>query len=95
MVDNIKPTTPVILIDDNIADHLQEDEVLLLPGKMTIKRKNDKYIAKYKMNEILVDHIKSKVASGGGKASKADKALLNMLSIPKLSLRGKAGVFYR
>jgi hypothetical protein len=58
---------PFILIDEKISGRLHEQEILMLPGHINVKKKNDNIKATYEMNKLFLDIVsKSDKVSGGG-----------------------------
>jgi hypothetical protein len=90
---------PYVVVNDKIADYLQEDEIVLLPGVIKVESHANKICGKYEMYNILVNNLKGRTEAGqkGGKAgfTKQNKDLAELLGIPRLSLRNKVAIFYR
>ena len=75
-----------IQIDSSISSHLQESEILLLPGKVTISRESNTNYCIYECNMDLVNMYKSLPGTGGG---------LEADDIPMIDLADKLFVWYR
>jgi len=89
-VDDLPDDTPYVIIDQSLADHLVEKEVLLMPGKLTIVKGSHKhFIVTYKPSKIFISMFKNPLMMGG-----TDSPLANEV-IPNIDLRRKYAVFYR
>lgn len=79
-------TVPYVIIDENISEHLREEEVLLLPGTLYITTSKK---CKYKPNMQLIDiYRNASMAGGGHNMIAADSAM-------DIELAGKIIVWYR
>lgn len=61
----LPPNTPFLLIDESIAEHLAEQEVLFLPGKITLKKSSKDIKAVYEMDRFILEIVKEKQDGGG------------------------------
>lgn len=81
-----------LIVDDKVADHLQQDEVLFLPGQIEFVKKQNRIYALYKQNEMFLSMV------GEMKGGKYDVAQTTKVEIPKtafIDLTGKLVVWYR
>ena len=76
--------TKFVIINDKLRDDLLEDEILFLPGKITLKKIDNHIISEYKMNEELIN--KYKTQSGGA---------TDNFTIPDILLKNKLIIWYR
>jgi len=85
-VNSIPLDTKVVIIDDRIEMYLQESEVLLMPGKITIvNEKNTKYEPDISLINSYLKAPTPTIKMLGGGAFK----------IPNIKIEGKLLVFYR
>jgi hypothetical protein len=86
---------PFVIIDESIADYLSEDEVLLLPGTITLEKKEKNMHAMYNMNEEFVKHFSTK---SGGTTNTPMQSLSTLVEIPLTHLTNlcsKYVIWYR
>jgi hypothetical protein len=83
-VSDLPTNVPFILINHKVADYLDEEEVVFLPGKININKSGLKARWKPKLN--LIEKCKAKEMQGG----RVDK-----IKVPKHDLRGRIVVFWR
>lgn len=92
-VDQLPNDVPFVLIDDTIAEYLQEDEVLLLPGKISLENKDNYIKATYRMNKDFIKHFGS--SSRGGFALSGGMANVEIPPNAFIDLCGKYVIWYR
>lgn len=101
-ISKLPENTAFVLINEDVADHLHEREILLLPGNITINKKSPSsgnIKANYTMNPLIVNIYHELITphSAGGLDGGGD--LLSELAKPKMlkltDMRGVYVVWYR
>jgi len=87
---------PFIILDDRIADHLHEKEVLFLPGEVTTQKKSKGLLkSTYTMHPFVLEVKKSMELRGGsGNESELYEEIIKEPDT-NIDLRGKYVVWYR
>ena len=96
-VSHLPSGVPFVWIDNTIADHLHEKEVLFLPGKITTHGLNSsgEIKASYEMNPIIKDMYMSIVASEGKQSGGTGRSEKIPIKPHQIDLRGKYVIWYR
>lgn len=78
---------PFVIIDDTICDYMHENEVLLLPGTITM---TSNVKGAYNVDKDVYEYMTQLTQGGGGEVNWTE-----LLSIPNIDLKGKYVVWWR
>jgi hypothetical protein len=81
-----------VILDDKIADHLQEQEILFLPGKIYFRYINGQMYGSYKPNELLLSMV-GEMKGGDYDENKGTNVVIPNTAF--IDLTGKLIVWYR
>jgi hypothetical protein len=96
-IDKLEDDCPMLIIDETMADHLHESEVLFLPGTITIVNNKNNVSASYKMNQKVVNqYIAAQVSPPKYNNQKGGAETILLRELEEQSLMGnKWLIFYR
>jgi hypothetical protein len=91
-VSKLPNNAPFVNIDEHLAEHLNEEEILFLPGRIDVKDKDGQTFLEYTMDEHRVNVYRGVTHHGGHQKSSKDFPTSYLMN---LTISGKWAIIYR